>query len=260
MKKTLLATMALALLGGPLVAQTAPDAATYFSFLGSSDRQTLLQKGELTASGSQASRLPFGPKSPLAAVVAGELTVAGPTVAQEGFYLFPRPVGDVELGVYNALNAVSSMAGLQYYSLSQKKMDTLILESWRVVSPEAPQKLPDPTFSKVPPLQRAVVFQKDNRLGDGYTELVYQYQPGRLVLTMRNLGELKYGFLPLVGPQNLQMVFVVVPLADRVAVYAAMDVKTASLLGLEHAKDENFRNRMRALAGWLGTRIGASGK
>jgi hypothetical protein len=31
--------------------------------------------------------------------------------------------------------------------------------------------------------------------------------------------------------------------------------KTASLFGLERTKDESFRNRMRALASWLGTRI-----
>ncbi len=43
-----------------------------------------------------------------------------------------------------------------------------------------------------------------------------------------------------------------IPLADRVAVYAAMDVKTASLFGLEHSKDENFRNRMRLWRGGWG--------
>jgi len=263
MKKTLLATLAiLTVLAIPtLTAQSsAPDAASYFSFLSAADRQTLIEKGELSASGTRSSALPFGPKAPFASNLSSAMTVSGATVAQEGFYLFPLPSGNVELGVYNALNAVASMAGIQYYSLSQKKMETLILASWRVQSVEKPTKLTDPVFTEVPAHQRAVIFQKDNRLGDGYSELVYQSIPGQLTLTLKNLGELKYGFLPLVGPGNLQMVFVVVPLADKVAVYAAMDVKTASLFGLEHSKDENFRNRMRALAGWLGTRIAAAGK
>jgi len=263
MKKTPMATFALwgLVLVTPLTAQPmVSDAAGYFGFLNAADRQTLLQKGELTASGTRASDLPFGPKAPFAQTVATELTVKQPTVAQEGFYLFPKPSRNAELEIYNALNALGSMAGIQYYSLSQKKMETLILESWRVESSDKPAKVPDPVFTAIPPYQRAVVYQKDNRLGDGYSELIYKTAPGELTLTMKNLGTLKYGFLPLVDSQNLQMVFVVVPLADKVAVYAAMDVKTASLLGLEHAKDENFRNRMRALAAWLGTRIAAAGK
>jgi len=262
MKKSPLATLAFfGLLVSSLAAQTqAPAAADYFSFLSASDRQTLLEKGELSASGSRTSALPFGPKSPLAPILSQGLSVAGATVAQEGFYLFPLPAGNAELGVYNALNAVASMAGIQYYSMSQKKMETLVLASWRVESPEKNSKIADPVFTEIPPYQRAVAFQKDNRLGDGYSELVYRYAPGQITLTMKNLGDLKYGFLPLVSAGNLQMLFVIFPLADKIAVYAAMDVKTASLMGLEHSKDENFRNRMRALAGWLGTRIELAGK
>ncbi len=209
MKKTPLATIGLlavfvtsSFAAGP----PTPDAASYFSFLSASDRQQLLDKGELSASGTKSSSLPIGPNSPFAAILSSSLTVPGPTVAQEGVYLFPLPAGNVELGVYNALNAVASMAGVQYYSLSQKKMETLILASWRVESVEKPAKIADPVFTSLPAYQRAVVFQKDNRLGDGYSELVYQSVPGQLTLTMKNLGELKYGFLPLVAPGNLQMV------------------------------------------------------
>ena len=260
MKKSPLSILAAAclVLASPLSAQVpAPDAPAYFAFLKAQDRQSLLANGELTASGDQWARLPYGPKSPFAGVLASEFSVAGSTIAQEGFYLVPRPTGDVLLKVYNALNAVASMEGVQYYSLSQKKMETLILASWRVESPDKPAKIPDPTFAAVPPSQRVVVFQKDNRLGDGYTELVYKTVPGGLSLTMKNLTQLKYLFLPLVAPGDLQMVFVILPLADKVAVYAALEVKTASLFGLEHSKDENFRNRLRALAGWLSARIAA---
>ena len=90
--------------------------------------------------------------------------------------------------------------------------------------------------------------------------MVYKASGDSLILTIKNLSTLKYGFLPLVDAGNLQMVFVIIPLADKVAVYGAMDAKTVSLLGLEHSKDENFRNRMRALAGWLGSRIAVAGK
>jgi hypothetical protein len=264
MKKSPLSILAAlaALSSAPLGAQTpAPDAATYFAFLGASDRQTLLAKNELTAVGQDVAALPLGVKAPFASEVSSGLTVVKPTLAIEGFFLYPRPSGDLTLPLYNAVNSLASMEGLQYYSVSQKKMETLILASYRVTGTDKPQKVADPVFTAVPPFQKAVVFQKDNRLGDGLSEVTWKALPGgAVVLTLKNLQTLNYGILPLVEPGNLQMVFVVVPLADRVAVYGALDGKTASLFGLEKSKDESFRNRMRALAGWLGARIAAAGK
>lgn len=262
MKKTLMAILALAWVwaGAPLSAQSsapapALTAAEFFAFLGAADRQRLFGTGELSASATRVGELPYGRRSPFAAALATELTVTESTVALESFSLFARPAGEVTLGLYNALNAVASMAGIQYYSLSQKKMETLILTSSRVAAAGSDQKLPDPVFTAVPPLQRAVVFQKDNRLGDGYSELVYKQQNGGLSVTVRNLSPLTYTFLPLVDPGNLQMTFFVLPLADKIAVYAVLSVKTAALLGLEHSRDENFRNRLRALAAWFGSRV-----
>ena len=244
----------------PVGAQTpAPDALTYFSFLTGNDQKTLFAKNELIATGADVADLPLGALSPVAGAVKTGLAVKGSTVAIEGFFLFPKPAGEVTLGLYNAVNSVSSMEGLEYYSISQNKIEPLILASYRVGSIEKPQRIPDPVFTAIPEYQRAVVFQKDNRMGDGFSEIVWKYgADGNIVMTLRNIQTLNYGIFPLVDPYNLQMLFVVIPLADKVVVYGAMDAKTASLLGLERMKDESFRNRMRALAGWLGNRIAAS--
>jgi len=259
MKKSLLSILAVVslLVASSVGAQAvAPTAASYFSFLPPSDRQTLLAQNELTAVGNNALGLPFGVTAPFASEVAGGMTVKGSSVAIEGFFLFPRPQGDVTLGLYNAVNAVASMEGLEYYSVSQKKREKLILASYRVTGMDKPQKLVDPTFTTPPGFQKAVIFQKDNRLGDGFSELTWKSLPGgAIVMTLKNLQSLNYGILPLVDPGNLQMLFVVVPLADKVAVYGVMEGKTAQLFGLERSKDESFRNRMRALAAWLGQRI-----
>lgn len=257
MNKTPLATLAVgALLSvGPLAAQT-PDASSYFSFLSQADKQTLLSQSELTASGASYAALPLGRKAPFGTEVAAGLSVKGSSVAIEGLFLFPRPTGNVELSLYNAVNAVASMEGLEYYSVTRKRMEPLILASWRVASKENPQRVPDPTFTTIPAYQKAVVFQKDNKLGDGLSELTWKALPeGGTVLTIKNLQTLNYGILPLVEPGNLQMLFVLLPLADKVAVYGVMEAKTAQLFGLERSKDESFRNRMRALASWLGQRI-----
>lgn len=258
MNKTPLATLAVCALlsAGPLPAQS-PDASSYFSFLPAADKQTLLSKGELTATGASFAGLPYGQKAPFAAEIATGLTVKSASVAIEGLFLFPRPAGNAELALYNAVNAVASMEGLLYYSVSRNRMEPLILASWRVASKEDRKKVADPTFTSIPAHQKAVVFQKDNKLGDGLSELTWKALPGgALVMTIKNLETLNYGILPLVEPGNLQMLFVLAPLADKVAVYGVMEAKTAQLFGLERSKDESFRNRMRALASWLGQRIG----
>jgi hypothetical protein len=255
MKKTPLATLVVAafLVSTPCFAQS-NNASSYFSFLPATDKATLLAKNELTSIGTGTRSL--GSLAPFASEVSGGLSVAQPTVAIEGFFLFPRPQGSVELGLYNALNAVASMEGLEYYSVSRKQVEPLILASWRVVSKDNPQKVPDPTFTAIPGFQKAVIFQKDNKLGDGLSELTWKsVGAGAVVLTFKNLQTLNYGILPLVDPGNLQMLFVVVPLADRIAVYGTMEAKTGQLFGLEKSKDESFRNRMKALAAWLGQRI-----
>ncbi len=256
MNKTLMATLAVSLLLGSAADAQTNDASSYFSFLTAADRQKLLSKGELTVVDSSSGRLPLAATAPFAAELASGLTLDKPTVAIEGFFLFPRPSGKLEPGLYNALNSVSSMEGLEYYSVSRKQTEPLILASWRVVSKDNRQKVSDPVFVSIPPFQKAVIFQKDNKLGEGLSEVTWKLLPGGAVaMTIRNLQTLTYGILPLVDPGNLQMFFVVVPLADKIAVYGAMEGKTVQLFGLEKSKDESFRNRMRALAGWLGQRI-----
>lgn len=257
MNKTPMATLAILLLAGPFpaAAQT-QDAAAYFSFLSESSRKALLSKGELTVVEASPGRPALASAAPFASELASGLTLDKPTVAIEGFFLFPRPAGKLEPGLYNALNAVASMEGLEYYSVSRKQNEPLILASWRVVSQENRQRLADPVFASVPPFQKAVIFQKDNKLGEGLSEVTWKALPaGAVAMTIRNLQTLTYGIFPLVDPGNLQLFFVVVPLADKIAVYGAMEGKTAQLFGLEKSKDESFRNRMRALAAWLGQRI-----
>ncbi len=259
MKKSTVSIYAavLALAAAPLLGQS-QSAADYLSFLSAADRAALLSKNELEAVGARQSELRLSAHAPFAAELGNELVV-GSTVAIEGLFLFPRPAGDAELGIYNAVNSISSMEGLEYYSLSKKAYDKLILASYRVASTERPERIADPEFSSPPSFQKAVIFQKDNRLGEGLSEVTWKQTPQGLVMTLSNLQQLKYGFLPLVDPGNLKMLFVIRVLADKVAVYGVMEAKTVSLFGLERSKDENFRNRMRALAGWLGQRIAASG-
>jgi hypothetical protein len=255
MKKLGMATIflvsALALPAEPV----APTLESWLSFLPAKELQELSAKGQLLLVGSTLEPT-WGSRSGFSAEVASGLTLKGATVSIEGFFLFPKPAAGAELALYNAVNAVSSMEGLQYYSVTRQRMETLLLASYRVASFADLKRVPDPAFTTLPAFQRALVFQKDNKLGDGLSEITWKTSPNLpLVMTIRNAQTLSFGFLPLVDPGNLQMLFVIQLLADKVAVYGAMLGKTVGLLGLEHTKDESFRNRMRALAGWLGARI-----
>lgn len=259
MNKTLLTTFAVAFgILAPVLssAEGVPTAQDYLSFLGASDRRTLLSQNELTGFADTLAALPGGRQAPFFGQIGSTVKVAHPTLAVEGFFLFSRPAGLSDLKLYNAVQAVSTMEGLQYYSVTRKQWETLILGSWRVSPSNHEQKLSDPVFSSIPSYQSAVIFQKDNKTGDGHSELTWRAgEKGSILITFSNLDRLTWGILPLVEPGNMQMAFEVVPLQDKILVYGVLVGETAKLFGLEKSKNESFRNRMRALASWLGARV-----
>lgn len=242
----------LSLLPLPLL-QAAPSS-DGLAFLGSEDRLAVLRDRELVIYGQGLSDLRLWKSAPFAQAVAEGYAGKETSIAVEGLFLTEIPASlrgpDLPIRLFNSLNAVSSMEGLLYYSVTRQKTEPLILSSWRVASMAGGQRLPDQSFSVPPASLTTVVFQKDNRMGDGYTELKYQFSTEQIVLTLTNLTTMSYGFLPLVDPKGMTITFVVRPLEDHVLVYAVSGVKTVSLFGLEKGKEQSFFYRMKALAGW----------
>ncbi len=255
MKKTLVAILSLT--AGLAWGQAAlPDSQTWLSFLSDADRATLAQKGELLDSAYNVSALDLYSAGPWALNEAQAWQGRITTVSAELLTVLnapdaDKPLSERLLSAFNAMNAVSTMKGTTYWSTMRKDWETLILDSYRVSAPEKADRLPDAHFTSIPPYLKMVVFQKDNKLGDGFTSIEITSQPDGFFVTMKNVDPLTYFFVPLVGAGDFQMTFSITFLKDKIAVYTVMGAKTIQFFGLEHSKDKSFRNRMMALAGWF---------
>lgn len=69
---------------------------------------------------------------------------------------------------------------------------------------------------------------------------------------MRNLTRMLYqGIVPAVGPEELGLNLVVVPLGERLLFYGNSAARPISLLGMEARVQRSFYNRLVALYRWF---------
>ena len=256
MKKTLLAIFACVttLASGQTLVPVSSEA--WLGFLTPSEHSAFVLTGNFLDSGTTIDGLKLANRGPWATDVAQAWAGRATTVTAELLTLIPdnnatATLPERLLRAFNAMNAVSTMKGTQYWSTMRKDWETLILESYRVASPQKSARLPDETFSAVPDHLDLTVFQKDNKLGDGFTQISIQTKPDGFFVTMNNIDPLNYFFVTLVGPRQFQMTFDITFLKNKIAIYTLMGAKTIQFFGLEHSKDKSFRNRMEALAGWF---------
>ena len=257
MNKTVMAMLLVLLLGSarPVQAEVlAPEVARWFSFLTGEQRAQLAQ-GTVFSEKSNAAGLGLRSDSPVAAVFQALPPFASPTVVFEAVYLLSG-TNATELERYNQLQAIEAMTGLTYWSATQKRQEVLVLESWRVGRADKGDRRPDPVFDRIPALQSALIHQKDNRFGSGFTEVEWTQLPeGSLLLTLTNKTTLSVALLPVVGEGALRTAFVLIPFESSIAVCARLEGRTLQIPGLSGTIDESIRNRLTALVQWLTQRL-----
>lgn len=233
----------------PLQAQTASDV---LAGLPPALRQELLQKGELTNFGGSLGEMNFLSGVPGKESLKTALGNPECNVAVEALFWIPRSkLQSLETGngsslpgtwdpvILGALGRFSAMKGLEYYSVSRKRMEVLIQESSLVPGNKGPKG-------------EAVVFQKDNTFGGNhYYVSTTQPRPGLTTMTMENQETMYWGLVPLVSPGNFRMGLQVRVLEEGILIYGLSTVRTLGLFGLERAKEDSFYNRLKAFSSWL---------
>jgi hypothetical protein len=166
----------------------------------------------------------------------------------------PRWTGDERLRLYNEVLALSSLAGIQYYSASRKTMRTFYEYSQVIDGPDTKQTLPDPVVSVVPGELRVYARQKDLTFGDNIYQYDYLASEDSLIFVQRNLTAMNAGIIPAVGKNRLRSVVAVIDAGDSLLVYAASMAKAVSLPGLGDRIGNSFTNRAEAILKWFATR------
>ncbi|MDR0400757.1 MAG: hypothetical protein LBH51_07410 [Treponema sp.] len=171
-----------------------------------------------------------------------------------------RPAwSDVErTALLNSLLAVSSLAGIQYYSASRGSMRTFYEYSRIIDSPESRRELADPFYAAPPAELRFYARQRDLTFGDNIYEYRYRAGGDFLVLVQRNLTDLKVSIVPAVGKDKLRSLAAVIDAGDSLLFYALSLARAAAFPGLGNRIGNSLTNRAQAVLGWFGARSDAA--
>lgn len=182
-----------------------------------------------------------------------------PSVMVETLHLYKKPPeaekaawsAREEAELYNASLALSTLAGLQYFSASRGKMRTFYETSHIIDGPSGESPLPDPVYPGPLPELRLYARQKDLTFGDNVYQYDYFSVPGGLVFLQQNLTFMNAGIIPAVGKNKLRSVVAVLDAEDCLLVYAASMAKAASVPGMKGRIGNSFANRAVAVLNWF---------
>lgn len=181
-----------------------------------------------------------------------------PGLFVESLYRYEKPAGtsggwtdEERTLLYNEALALSSLAGIQYYSASRKTMRTFYEYSRVIDGADTKKALPDPVFSEVPRELRLYARQKDLTFGDNIYRYDYLTAEDSFIFVQQNLTVMAAGIIPAVGKNKLRSVVAVIDAGDSLLFYAASMAKTVSLPGMGDRIGNSFTNRAEAILKWF---------
>ena len=195
----------------------------------------------------------------LRGIVEGIRRDLGPSVMVEALHLYKKPenaekgawsAGE-ETRLYNEALALSTLAGIQYFSVSRGAMRTFYETSSVIDGPSTKKPLADPVYSRPPAELTVYARQKDLTFGDNIYRYDYYTAPGALIFIQENLTSLTAGIIPAVGKNKLRSAVAVLDAGDYLLIYAASMAKAASLPGMKERIGNSFANRAEAIIHWF---------
>jgi hypothetical protein len=156
-----------------------------------------------------------------------------------------------ETRLYNSVLALSTLAGLQYYSVSRGVMRTFYETSSVIDGPVTKKPLPDPVFNRPPVELTLYARQKDLTFGDNIYQYDFYSSDGVMIFVQQNLTSLTAGIIPAVGKNNLRSVVAILDAGEYLLIYAASMAKTVALPGMRERVGNSFANRAEAVLHWF---------
>jgi hypothetical protein len=184
-----------------------------------------------------------------------------PSMAVEVLHIYKKPAPDAggwtdvqRSDLYNQILALSTLAGIEYYSASRKVMRTFYETSAVIDGPATKNPLPDPVFSQPPPEFTLYARQKDLTFGDNIYRYKFVATGDIFMFSQENMTALNYGIIPAVGKNKLQSVMAVIDCGDLLLLYVVSMAKTASIPGMTDRIGNSFANRAEAVLKWFTSR------
>ena len=182
-----------------------------------------------------------------------------PNLFVETLSLYRKPhvaewSGIEQTSLLNQFVALSTLAGIQYYSESRKTMRTFYESSGVIDNPTHKNPLPDPVYSALPDSLMLYARQKDLTFGDNIYRYSYHTGKDYLFFVQENLTAMNSGIIPAIGKNKLHSLVAVIDSGDSLLIYAAAMAKTVSLPGMGERIGASFTNRAKAILKWFNGR------
>ncbi|MDR0474617.1 MAG: hypothetical protein LBH43_13215 [Treponema sp.] len=215
--------------------------------------------------GEKSSRIQFGSPKPILAprheavllLIENTRSKLGPGIMAETLQLYAKPDGAAlwtasqQTAFFNAVAALSSLEGLQYYSASRSAWRTLYETSTVIDGPSTKKAVPDPVYSYLPGELTLYARQKDLTFGDNIYQYDYRTSSDSLIFVQQNLTPMTVGIITAVGKNKLHSVLAVIDAGDFLLVYAISMAKASVLPGIKDKIGNSFSNRAEAIMSWF---------
>jgi hypothetical protein len=155
-------------------------------------------------------------------------------------------------GLLRHIGAISELAGMRYWSTTHKQWQMLIPAAWALTGLQSGRVRQD--FAPDEMKEGNVVYfeQEDNLTGKGvYRMRIVRASPDRLVFNVENVGTMRYLFVPVFHPGDMQSVYFLDRESDNIWRFYSMLRTGADANGLVTANDSSAINRAVAFYRWL---------
>ncbi|WP_028974016.1 DUF6675 family protein [Spirochaeta cellobiosiphila] len=224
----------------------------YGQNLTAEEEETYAKENKVIAFASSLDNLRLQPSSQKAITFPSDFD---PSLTIEGLYRLDKPTGltdkEVLLKIYNVLNKVSTLKGIEYYSASRGHMRTLFVESARIENLNAKETLKDLQFDTLPDHQSLYVAQEDKTFGKHRSQIIYTVENNSIIMEIKNKTPMKVAFITLLKPDNFIIRLQVSVEEDHVLLYGVMSADTVKLFGLAKSKEDSFYYRLIAINDWF---------
>lgn len=163
--------------------------------------------------------------------------------------------------LYNVLQSISTMKGIEYYSYSRKRMRIFYHDAYVINSPDEKKKIDDPfvgnnvdnNSDSIPEKSELFAYLKDSSFGNYVCHIKYSYDGEAFVMEMQNLTQIWYTIIPLIKPYKLKSYIIIIPLTREILFYGFSCLRTIDLFGMAEGRKESLYYRIKALYDWFRT-------
>lgn len=152
--------------------------------------------------------------------------------------------------VSKIVRSISKMKGMQYYSNTRKRYETLYTESYRIENPNSVQPVADDLEGSSDG-KTMYLFQNEHTFGKGYYQVQYHENKKMVSMQMKNTSAMYFGIIKAVDPDKLKIVVNIIDDGDGYYVYLGMSVDFMQLAGMESKMNKSFQARLDALYNWI---------